>query len=67
MVAGDFLTPVLMLAGWSVIGFFVRPHWKNMDYFTKTIVAFIPAMVVVSLIALLLGLAFGYDRSPTFP
>ena len=61
MVAGDFLTPSIMLAGSAVVGLVARPHWKSMDNLTKTVIAFIPGMVVFGYIVLLIGALFQFD------
>jgi hypothetical protein len=67
MVAGDFLGPSLFLGFWAIVGFFIRPHWKNMDYFTKTVVGFLPALGVVGFLALIVGVLIGYDPYPIIP
>jgi len=67
MVAGDFLGPSIYLGIMAIIGVFVRPHWKNMDYFTKTVVGFLPALGVVAFLALIVGVLIGYDPYPIIP
>ena len=67
MVAGDFLGPSIFLGVMSIIGVFVRPHWKNMDYFTKTVVGFLPALGIVGFLLLVVGVLIGYDPYPVIP
>jgi ascorbate-specific PTS system EIIC-type component UlaA len=67
MVAGDFLGPSIFLGFMAIIGFFVRPHWKTMSHFTKTVVGFLPALGIVAFLALLVGVLIGYDSTPTIP
>jgi hypothetical protein len=67
MVAGDFLGPSIFLFFWAIVGFFIRPHWKNMDYFTKTVIGFLPALGVVGFLALIVGVLIGYDPYPIIP
>ena len=67
MVAGDFLGPSIFLGVMAIIGVFVRPHWKNMDHFTKTVVGFLPALGIVGFLALVVGVVIGYDSTPTIP
>jgi hypothetical protein len=67
MVAGDFLGPSIFLGVMAIIGVFVRPHWNNMDNFTKTVVGFLPALGIVGFLALIVGVLIGYDPSPVIP
>ena len=67
MVAGDFLGPSLFLFFCAIVGFFVRPHWKNMNYFTKTVLGFLPALGIVGFLTLIVGVLIGYDATPTIP
>jgi hypothetical protein len=38
-----------------------------MDYFTKTVVGFLPALGIVGFLALVVGVLIGYDSTPTIP
>ena len=67
MVAGDFLGPLIFLGFMAIIGFFVRPHWKNMSNATKTTTGFLPALGVIAVLALVVGVVIGYDSTPTIP
>ena len=61
MEPGDFLAPVVMSLVMLMIGYFVRPYWKNFDPATKIVVGFIPGLLCFALSMLLIGVLIGFD------